>query len=366
MNWFAVDKNGLANVLERRGKFFAVAELVSNAWDSGATEVAIELTPVAGEPYATIAVHDNGEGFADLSHAFTMFAKSSRAGHAEKRGRFNLGEKLVLAVCRSGWIATRSGTIRFNSDGTTRKSGETHDGTSFVAEIRMTRDELDDVNDQMRRLIPPVNTTYNGKPIATPALLTQFDAKLQTEIAGDDGQLRRTVRTATVEVYEGGSDICELGIPVVLTDNGYRVNVQQKIPLNMERDNVTPAFLKSLNAALLNALHAELSPEAAAMPWAQEAASDSRATPAAVKSVIAKRFGERAVIATPGDVMANANAEAAGFTVIPGGAMPAGLWANVRKHELLTPAGQAFPTPKPEDLAERAKGKCPVCGKSLS
>jgi len=364
MTWFAVDKAGLAGILERRGKFFAVAELVSNAWDSGATEVAIELTPVAGEPYATIAVHDNGEGFADLSHAFTMFAKSSRAGHAEKRGRFNLGEKLVLAVCRSGWIATRSGTIRFNSDGTTRKSGETHDGTSFVAEIRMTRDELDDVNEQMRRLIPPVNTTYNGKPIGTPAMLAKFETKLPTEIAGDDG-LRRTVRTATVEVYEGDGQVLELGIPVVETDNGYRVNVLQKIPLNMERDNVTPGFLRTLNAALLNVVHDHLTADEAAAPWAQEAASDSRATPAAVKSVIAKRFGERAVIATPGDVMANANAEAAGFTVIPGGAMPAGLWANIRKHELLTPAGQAFPTPKPEDLAERAKGKCPLCGKSL-
>jgi hypothetical protein len=35
----------------------------------------------------------------DLSHAFTLFAESVKKGDAEKRGRFNLGEKLVLALC---------------------------------------------------------------------------------------------------------------------------------------------------------------------------------------------------------------------------------------------------------------------------
>jgi 3-(3-hydroxy-phenyl)propionate hydroxylase len=31
----------------------------------------------------------------DLTHAFTLFAESAKKGDAEKRGRFNLGEKLV-------------------------------------------------------------------------------------------------------------------------------------------------------------------------------------------------------------------------------------------------------------------------------
>jgi hypothetical protein len=39
MDWFTVDKAGLAAILERRGKAFALAELISNAWDSGAQNV---------------------------------------------------------------------------------------------------------------------------------------------------------------------------------------------------------------------------------------------------------------------------------------------------------------------------------------
>lgn len=367
-SWFDVDRAGLAAVLERRGKFFALAELISNAWDSGATAVQVALTPIGGQPYAMLGVCDNGEGFADLEEARVLFGRSRRAGDSTKRGRFNLGEKMVLALCRSATITTRSGSIRFNADGTSRRSAETMDGTSFLAEIRMTRDELEACVDAMRRLLPPVATTFNGRELLRPDSLATFRVKLPTEIADADGLLRRTTATATVEVFEAGDgagELLELGVPVVETDNGYRVNVLQKVPLNMDRDNVTPGFLRAVNAAVLNHLHEHLSPEAAAAPWAQEAAGDARATPEAVKAVLVKRFGERAVIATPGDPTANAMAEAAGFTVIPGGAMSGDAWANVRKHELLVPAGKAFPTPSAEDLAKRAASKqaCPLCGK---
>jgi hypothetical protein len=36
MQWFDVDKQGLAKLLERRGKAFAIMELIQNAWDTNA------------------------------------------------------------------------------------------------------------------------------------------------------------------------------------------------------------------------------------------------------------------------------------------------------------------------------------------
>lgn len=366
MDWFNVDKSGLAAILERRGKFFALAELISNAWDSGATVVNVSLFPIEGKPYANLKVEDNGEGFADLSHANTMFASSSRADDATKRGRFNLGEKLVLAMCQTAEIVSTTGGLSFGPDGAEKIRNKRDRGTLFAADIRMTRDELQEVCRSMQRLIPPVQTLFNGVEIDRPDSVARFSAKLPTEIADAYGMLRRTVRQTDIEVYAdetGTGEILEMGIPVVETDNGYRVNVLQKIPLNMDRDNVTPAFLKAIQALLLNHVHDRLTPEDAASAWAQEAAGDSRATQEAVKAIVVKRFGDRAVVATPGDPMANAQAEAAGFTVIPGGALSSDVWANVRKASILLPSSKVFPTPKPDDLAAMAQTKCPLCGK---
>src|SRR5437762_1152135 len=103
--WFEVDRHGLAAQLQRRGKSFAVFELIQNAWDSGSHRVVVGLNAVASEPYAVLTVEDfSAGGFINLDDAFTMFARSTRAHDPSKRGRFNLGEKLVLAICRQAAI----------------------------------------------------------------------------------------------------------------------------------------------------------------------------------------------------------------------------------------------------------------------
>lgn len=366
--WFEIDKDGLAAILERRGKAFALAELVSNAWDSGTDAVAITMTPLDGRPAVHVHVEDWGEGFADLSHAYTMFAKSRRAGDAEKRGRFCLGEKLVLACCHKATITSTGGSVEF--DGGKRRTSKRcrPHGTLFEADMRMTRAEHEDAVAFLRRMIPPVSTVLDGVEIARPDSLCRFTARLPTEIADADGNLRRTMRQCEVEVYDGadGGEVLELGVPVVECDMPYRVNVAQKIPLNMDRDNVTPAFLKALQAAVLNEMHDRLDAEEACEAWVVEAAADPRASTEAVGSVVRQRFGERAVIAVPGDPLANAQAEANGYTVVHGGAMSSGLWANVRKGGALLPSSKVFPTPTAVQRSEDAAaggGRCPLCGR---
>jgi hypothetical protein len=366
--WFEIDKDGLAAILERRGKAFALAELVSNAWDSGTDAVSITMIPKQGVPLVDVEVEDWGEGFDDLAHAYTMFAKSRRAGDAEKRGRFCLGEKLVLACCRRAWITSTGGSVDFE-DGE-RKRGRLcrQHGTMFKAEMRMTRAEYEDAVAFIRRMIPPVATELNGEEIPRPDSLCRFTTRLPTEVADADGNLRRTMRQCEVEVYDGpdGGEILEMGVPVVECDMPYRVNVLQKIPLNMDRDNVTPSFLKALQAEVLNHLHTDLArTEQAAEAWVAEAAADPRASTEAVGEVVRQRFGDRAVVAVPGDPLANATAEANGYTVIHGGAMSSGMWANVRKAGTLLPSSKVFPTPTAAQRSQSAVGAaaCPLCGR---
>ena len=117
-NWFEVDKQGLAQILERKGKEFALFELIQNAWDErGVTKVIVALEQ-CGRNKARLVVEDDApEGFKDLSHAFTLFADSAKKTNPEQRGRFNLGEKLVLAISDEVTIRTTKGGIRFDAEG---------------------------------------------------------------------------------------------------------------------------------------------------------------------------------------------------------------------------------------------------------
>src|SRR5258705_13493222 len=98
-NWFEVDRDGLAKILQRKGKEFAVFELVQNGWDEpGVTMVCMSLE-YAGRNKAQVIVEDDApEGVKDLGHAFALFPCSAKRTKPEQRGRFNLAENLVLAI----------------------------------------------------------------------------------------------------------------------------------------------------------------------------------------------------------------------------------------------------------------------------
>lgn len=121
--WFEVDKQGLAKILERKGKEFALMELIQNAWDEpGVTKVTASLE-YRGRNRALLVVEDDApEGFKDLSHAFTLFAESGKKGNPQQRGRFNLGEKLVLALCDEVTIQTTKGGFALKENIGTRSA----------------------------------------------------------------------------------------------------------------------------------------------------------------------------------------------------------------------------------------------------
>ncbi len=124
MNWFEVDKEGLAKLVERRGKVFILHELLQNAWDCGkATNVNVSLIPIANKPFAELVVEDDDpDGFRDLSHAYTLFAESEKKSDKKRRGRFNLGEKLVLALCEEASVLSTKGRIAFDKQGRKKSS----------------------------------------------------------------------------------------------------------------------------------------------------------------------------------------------------------------------------------------------------
>lgn len=357
-SWFDVDKEGLAKLLEGRGKIALIHELIQNAWDTDTKKVIVRMQPMKGRPVVALEViDDDPNGFADLAHAYTLFAESNKKGDATKRGRFNLGEKLVLALCDEATVTSTTGTVTFKKDGTRSTSkARTSQGSAFSALIRMTRGEMGDILDELQNLIPPegVRTIINGKELLRRTPLTTFEVTLPTTLGDDEGVLRRTRRKTTVSVYEVPRSstlaeplgtLYEMGIPVVETGDTFHVDVHQKVPLNMDRDNVTPAYLRELRVAVLNAMHEhEAMRGAHREAWVTDALAHDKVDDTAVRTAIKERFGDKAVSYDPSDREANHTAALNDVQVVHGGSLPKEVWANVKRAQALTPAGQAYPT----------------------
>jgi hypothetical protein len=353
--WFAVDKAGLAKLLERRGKQFILYELVQNAWDEKTTRVDIILKWM-DKGYAKLKVSDdNPAGFANLAHAFTLFAESDKKGNAEKRGRFNLGEKLVLALCEEAQIISTKGTVSFDAKGRHESNTCTQAGSVFGAKLKLTQVEFDLFESAAQRLIPPlgVDTFFNGQKIEPRSGLAQMEATLATEIGDHEGVLRPTTRKTYLEVLElhpGETPMLyELGIPVVEVDMPWHVNIGQKVPLNMDRDNVTPAYLGRVRALVAEHMVDHLDEETANASWVRDAVSrhGEEMSGETIVRLADLRFGAKRVIYDPTDPEANALAASRGFTVVHGGSLNKAEWEAVRRVGAILPAGKVTPSPKP-------------------
>ncbi len=363
MDWFTVDKQGLAKLLARKGKAFLLYELIQNALDENTKRVRVYLDRIdeGGQQvlpagYARLLVtDDNPNGFADLSHAFTLFAESPKKKDATKRGRFNLGEKLVLAMCERAEIRTTTGAVVFDRDGRHRSRKTTNIGSMFVGIMKMTKADIEDCTVAVRRLIPPpgVEIYYNDEELAHRERVALLITTLPTEIADAEGQLRRTQRQTTVVIYEPlpgeTAMIYEMGIPIVETGDRYHVNIMQKVPLTIDRENVPPAYLARVRASVVERMCENLTTEDANATWARDAMEHhgNEMERKTVDRLLTLRFGEKRVAFDLSDPEANSLAIAQGFQVVHGGNLSSAEWAAAKRTGSILPAGQVTPSPKP-------------------
>ena len=357
MSVFDVDTKGLSQLIEDQGPGRLIVELVRNSLDEdGVTRVAIDLAIQPGRPLCWVNVTDDAPlGFADLSHAYTLFAPSYKKQHAEKAGRFNMGDKLFLAAAietgKPAVIKSTSGCVKFEGGKRTRPREKTEKGSEVEAHLKMTRDQYHgEVMPLLKRLIlpPGVEVKLNGDVLETRTALHEFLARLPTDLADEEGVLRRVTRETVVRVYEPPAgnvgSLFELGVPVVETGDRFDIDVQMKIPLNMQRDNVPPSYLRTLRTLVVNEMASRLTEEDANQTWVREAAGDDRIDTEVMTRILDLRFGEKRAVYDPSDPEANKNAVASGFTVIQGGMLNRDEWDNLRRTGTTLPAGKLFPT----------------------
>jgi hypothetical protein len=353
-SWFDVDRKGLEKLLGRRGAEFMLYELVQNAWDQDVTSVSVIISPVPGKPQALLVVEDDDpNGFLDISHAFTLFAESGKKGDAGKRGRFNFGEKLVLARCLWAEIISTQHAIRFDEDGRHALRKRTDKGTRFTAQFRCQHDEIEAIEKAARRLLVPANirTTMNGVTLPPRRGLLESKATLPTEVADAGGVLKRTSRVTSVNFYRplDGEEpwLYEMGIPICQHNGKYHYDVGQKVPLGLERDLVSPSYMEKLHVLAFNLLTLDLDKADATTEWVKTATESEQAAPEAVTRYMDLTFSKQRVAYDPSDPEANKLAVASGYTVVSGGMLGKTAWANAKAAGAILPAGQVTPSPKP-------------------
>jgi len=338
-HWFEVDKEGLATLMERRGVSFVLFELLQNAYDEKPSQVKVTLEPIEGRRgRARLVVEDDSpDGFLNLRDSWTLFARSYKAKNPEKRGRFNLGEKLVLSLCEEAEIRSTQGGVRFDAEGrhTLRKKRES--GTVFDAIVKLTRPQVEEIEQAMDLLIPSVPTTFNGRELFCPEPITTTDAvAMQTEYSDEEGLLRRSVRLTKIRIFEplteDGGWIYEMGIPICSTGDRFSADVLQTVPLSIERDNVPPSFLKRLRAHVLNATAELLSEDDASSSWVKEATGAKECEAESMDKVLDKTHGEKRFMWDPGNPEAGKDLISQGYTPVYGNQLSTEQRSNVRSY----------------------------------
>ena len=355
-NWFEVSKEGLKQLLNGRSRTFAIAELLQNAWDQDITEVNVEIEKDAkSRAYRVSVTDDDPNGWQDIADAFTLFKPSNKKADPTKRGRFNLGEKLVLAVCKEAKIVSVNHAVCFNKNGRRLLKERVPKGSTFTGLLSLNKGEIKKFEDYVQTLLVPSNIDTYVKILGEEFMLEphdlihEFDIQLPTVISDADGNMKRTTRQTVVQLFdpfpEETPSIYEMGIPVVGLDSGkWHINVQQKIPLNMNRDNVTPAYLSQLQVSVLNETVDLLDDEDVTEDWVTQASGDERCDDEAVESVLTSRYGEDRVSYDPSDPEANMIAVSKGYTLVHGGSMSSGMWKNAKSSGSIRPSGQVTPS----------------------
>lgn len=345
-SWFEVDKDGLRTLQLGKPKWYAIRELSQNAFDEKISICRITATHERG--LATISVEDDApEGFRDLKDAYTLFKDCYKRPDPTKRGRYNIGEKQSFAICECAIVETTKGTVVFDKKGRHHQRTKRDMGTKVTVQIRMNRDEFAEILTYVRMCIPPdgIDFSLNGEKLYSPEPTTVFETKLTTEILSGD-RMTKTVRNTAVTLYKREGDektyLYEMGIPICVIDCEYSIDVDQRVPMGVDRDTVSESYLQDLYAELLNHTHEEITAEQSSERWVRTAMSDDRIRIETTNEVVKKRYGDKVCVATPNDPVSVDDAISHGYNVVHGPELSGDEWDNVRKANAIQSSHELF------------------------
>ena len=367
-SWFEVSKDGLKELQEGKPKHFIARELIQNAWDEQTKVCSFNAQWNNGQ--ATIEVtDDNPTGFRDLSDAFTLFKTTTKRSDPAKRGRFNIGEKQVFSLCEKATISTTKGSVIFDKQGRRMSSIKQATGSKITIVVKMTKADFNEMLVIVKQYLVPENISFfvNGEKITYRKPYKIITASLVTE-SEINGIFAKTQRKTDIHILKTDSKpmIYEMGLPVSEINCQFDLDVQQKVPLSIDRDTVPESYLKALFAEVLNATYQDVTSETSSEVWIRQAVGDKRISTEAVKGIVNKRYGDKVVVANPFDPNSIDDALSHGYNIVNGSEMSKEEWENIRNAGAMpsstdlfgkgiAPSTPCSPTPQMEKVAILAK-----------
>lgn len=267
--WLAISTEGFAAMNAARPPEHLVKELVQNALDS-LTEGQpghITLTyGLQGEQFH-VTCSDNGSGIEQLADLRVVYLTHKIDSH-RKRGRFGRGFKEALCIAEQARVASGWQQLEFLRDNGERISRQSSlpaavSGTQVYMQMPWPAEIAAQLDSYFARfLVPPgVELQVNGCRILPRPVEHEIGTSLSTEVYDAASQSwKKPSRRTSIHLVPTSADeqptIYEMGIPVAALDWSvpFHCDVQQRVPMNPNRDAVASGYPVKLHVACLPTL----------------------------------------------------------------------------------------------------------------
>ena len=185
----------------------------------------------------------------------------------------------------------------------------------------------------------------------TRKLIATTEATLKTQISDSPSEpLRESSRKTTVNIYsrpdmdearvEGA--LYEKGVYIQDIDMPYDVDVQQVVPMGVNRDTVSRAYLRDIYAEVLNVTTGRITENNVSDSWVQYALEDERVTSSTIKTVGTVQIGENGILSVPFREQENEDAYMSGMNLISPKAMSSIVRGKFRDEGVLQTTVEKF------------------------
>ena len=253
--WFDIDCQGWKRINAGRPAGHLIREAISNSFDEDSvTTINIDLKP------GYIKIEDDGQRSQDIQMLFTIFMTDKKDSHL-KRGRKGRGLKELLSIADQATIQTIGHTITFNEQGRTVTPNNKTQGTIIEIQNNWTTKQIKEAIQYINQIIPPKNKTVNLNTkqekwtLTSPQVTNEIVADLPTTIIENEIEKIFTENTTILihKLRENESGwIYEMGIPIEKTPTDFHINVQQRIPMNDNRDTISDDYKSTIYAEIIN------------------------------------------------------------------------------------------------------------------